>query len=294
LVHTNGFKMHLLGARATAGRIPVLWHMHDFVSQRPVMSRLLRAEAKRCATVIAISRSVAGDVRATLGEARPITTVYNAIDLNRFAPNGPRLDLDALAGMPPNRDGIVRIGMVATMARWKGHEVFLRAIRLIPPGIAFRAYVIGGPLYETDGSQSSLTELRALARDLGLGASVGFTGFVKDAAAALRALDIVVHASTEPEPFGLVIAEAMACGKAVIVSCAGGAAEIVNAGTDALTHPPGDSVALAGMIVELATSRDRRRSLGCAALATASHRFARVRLAQELAPIYRAALASNH
>ncbi len=56
----------------------------------------------------------------------------------------------------------------------------------------------------------------------------------------MRALDIVVHASTRPEPFGLVIAEAMACGRAVITSAAGGAAEIVESEVDALTHTPGD------------------------------------------------------
>ena len=54
----------------------------------------------------------------------------------------------------------------------------------------------------------------------------------------MRALDIVVHASTEPEPFGLTIAEGMASGRAVIVSAAGGAAEIVQDGVDALTCAP--------------------------------------------------------
>ena len=60
-------------------------------------------------------------------------------------------------------------------------------------------------------------------RRSGLESRVGFTGFVQDSATAMRALDIVVHASTDPEPFGLVIAEAMACGKPVVASRAGGA-----------------------------------------------------------------------
>ena len=55
----------------------------------------------------------------------------------------------------------------------------------------------------------------------------------------MRALDVVVHASTQPEPFGLVIAEAMACGRAVVVSSGGGAAEIVTPGEDALVHEVG-------------------------------------------------------
>jgi glycosyltransferase involved in cell wall biosynthesis len=44
---------------------------------------------------------------------------------------------------------------------------------------------------------------------------------------AMRALDVVVHASTDPEPFGLVVAEAMACGRAVTTSGTGGASELI-------------------------------------------------------------------
>ena len=61
-----------------------------------------------------------------------------------------------------------------------------------------RGYVIGGALYETEDSQYDLEDLRALAGRLGLAGRVGFTGFVDDAAAAMRALDVVVHASTQP------------------------------------------------------------------------------------------------
>src|SRR6185436_5987649 len=115
-----------------------------------------------------------------------------------------------------------------------------------------RGYVVGGPLYQTDGSQYSMEELRARADELGISARIGFTGFVSDPAAAMRALDVVVHASIEPEPFGLVIAEAMACGRPVIVSDAGGAAEIVTSGVNALVNSPGDADALADRIAQLA------------------------------------------
>ena len=81
----------------------------------------------------------------------------------------------------------------------------------------------------------------------------------------MRALDVVVHASTEPEPFGLVIAEAMACGRPVIASRAGGAAEIVEPGVDGLSFSPGDVGQLAGAIARLAADPDERRRLGEAA-----------------------------
>jgi glycosyltransferase involved in cell wall biosynthesis len=291
VIHTNGFKMHLLGiwaaSRRTSRQTPVLWHMHDFVRTRPLMGPLLRAHARRCAAVVAVSHSVAQDARAALGRHPPIFTVYNAIDLARFAPAGPLLDIDRLAGMPPLGEGGVRVGIVATMARWKGHETFLRALAALPPATPVRGYVIGGPLYQTADSQYSLAELRAVATAMGLGGRIGFTGFVADVAPAMRALDIVVHASTQPEPFGLVIAEAMACGRAVIASAAGGAGELIEDGIDALAHRPGDAPALARLIEQLASDRAIRQRLGQAAARASARRFTHARLAADLLPIYR-------
>src|SRR5438309_2205992 len=158
--------------------------------------------------------------------------------------------LSTLAGLPPAGD-VVRIGLLGTFARWKGHITFLEAVARLPRDLRVRAYVIGGALYQTAGSQYTLDELRRHAAALGLSDRVGFTGFVTSPDEALRALDIVVHASTAPEPFGLVIAEAMACGRAVIASDAGGAREILTPGVDALGHTPGSASGLAARIVEL-------------------------------------------
>ncbi len=286
IVHANGVKMHLLGAWARPLDSALVWHVHDYIGPRRATARLLRRYAGRCAAVVANSRSVADDVRSVLGDRVNISTIYNAVDLRRFAPTGPVLDLDALAGFPRAEPGTVKVGLVATFARWKGHDRFLEALATLPDTPAVRGYVIGAPIYETDGSQRSLEELRRLARDLGISARVGFTGFVEEPASAMRALDIVVHASTEPEPFGLVIAESMACGRAVIAVQAGGAAEIIDDGVTALALRPGDSSHLAACIARLAIDPALRARLGQAARASAVERFDSRRLASELLPIY--------
>jgi glycosyltransferase involved in cell wall biosynthesis len=287
IVHTNGLKMHLLGAWARPDGAAVLWHLHDYAGRRPFMARLLRLCAHRCSTVVANSRSVADDVRQVCGGDVTVHPVWNAVDLDRFSPHGPRLDLDALSGLPAH-DGALRVGLVATFARWKGHGAFLQALAMLPSSLPVRGYVIGGPVYETSGSQASLAELRSQADALGLGSRVGFTGFVQDSAAAMRSLDIVVHASTDPEPFGLVIAEAMACGKPVVASRAGGALELTQSGVNALEHTPGDAHALAQGIEQLASDAGLRRSLGDRGRATAERSFTRGRLAGELTSIYQA------
>jgi len=272
VIHTNGFKLHVLGTRAAPAGVPIVWHIHEYVAARPLSRRLLRHHASRVSTIVANSRSVADDVSAAVAARAPVVPIYNAVDLDACSPEGDRLDLDRLAQMPPAPAGTIRVGLVATFARWKGHETFLRALqRLAAPGV--RGYVIGGPLYDTAGSQHTLDELRAMAASLGLQDRVGFTGFVAQPAAAMRALDVIVHASTEPEPFGLVIAEGLACGKPVIVSAAGGAAELVEPGVDALTFAPGDVAALAAAMARCAGDGPLRERLGAAARQTALRRF---------------------
>jgi len=286
VVHANGLKMHVLGAWTRPRGAALLWHVHDYVSRRPLAARLLRQRARACAAIVANSQSVAADAGRVIGPGPTVHAVLNAVDLSRFSPGGAAADLDALAGLPPAAPGVVRVGLVATFARWKGHRTFLEALSRLPESLPVRGYIIGGPVYETAGSQVSLGELRAEATALGLSSRVGFTGFVADAAQAMRALDVVVHASTDPEPFGLVIAEGMACARAVVVSRAGGAAEITTPGVDALAYAPGDAAELAECLRSLVTDAALRARLGDAGRATAERVFDRRRLALDMTPLY--------
>src|SRR3989442_10389239 len=278
--------MHLLGAVAKPRDVPLIWHIHDYVHSRPFMASLMKLFRRRCSIAFANSNSVEQDTRTTVGEELPVKTLYNGIDTTVFCPDGPSLDLDSLSGLSPAGHNTLRIGLLATLARWKGQETFLRAISLLPRELDWRGYVIGGALYQTNGSQYSMAELRALAKELGISDRVGFTDFVDQPAAAMRSLDIVVHASTAPEPFGLVIAEAMACGRAVIASEAGGAAEIIDPELNALLHSPGDTTRLCERITSLGANRELRQRLGLAGRATVQERFNRERLVTDLAPIY--------
>jgi glycosyltransferase involved in cell wall biosynthesis len=273
VIHTNGFKLHVLGARVAPPASAVVWHIHEYVGRRPISRTLLRRYASRCARIVANSQSVAADVRMVLGAAAPVSRIYNAVNAREFTPEGDALDLDALAGLPPAEPGTVRVGLVATYGRWKGHATFLDAMRRVGEAAHCRAYVIGGALYDTAGSQYTRVELERMIAAAGLAGRVGLTGFVQRPAAAMRALDIVVHASTQPEPFGLVIAEGLASGRAVVVSAAGGAEELVTDNVDALTHAPGDAAGLAACIGRLAGDPALRARLGAAARQSALRQF---------------------
>jgi glycosyltransferase involved in cell wall biosynthesis len=286
LVHSNGLKSHLLAGYVVPSGLPVVWHIHDFLTTRPILGRVLRRLAIHPSVAIANSQATAADTRRAVPGVR-VETVYNGVDTDYFAP-GPAdgIDLDRLAGLPPAQPGTVRVGLVATYARWKGQDVFLDAAAVPAAGPPVRFYVIGGPIYQTAGSQFSETELLDMIAGRGLGGRAGLIPFRLDLPPIYRSLDVVVHASTRPEPFGRTIVEAMACGRAVVVANAGGAAELFSDGCDAIGVPPSDSAALSAALRGLIADPLRRAGLGTNARQTAVARFSRVRMVEQTLAVY--------
>jgi glycosyltransferase involved in cell wall biosynthesis len=285
VVHSNGLKAHVSAALAKPAGVRLVWQLHDYVQSRPLSAMLLRRLSHRADAVVANSDSVLADASAALAGHRDLRRIYNAVDLSRFGPDGSVLNLAALSGLPEEA-GRVRIGLVATLARWKGHDVFIDAIAKLPRRDRIRAYIVGGAVYETAGSQRSLEELRRDVAERGLSDVVGFTGHVDDVPGAMRALDIVVHASTAPEPFGMVIAEGMASGRAVVAARAGGAAELFEDCVTAIGYRSGDAGELAERLNGLVSDASRRLTIGAAARLAAARRFAPERMAAEFREVY--------
>lgn len=259
LVHANGNKAQLwsLGVRLLAGRsVRLVWHLHDF--PRGISGRILRILAGSADAVIANSRSVAEAFADSPGLASNTRVIHNGVDLTRFSPEGPVADL----GLPP---GTPLVGMVGILAPWKGHEVFLRAARRVLSRRVDAVFlIVGAEAYRTHGHDGWHGHLERLAEELGIRASVRFLGEREDMPEILRALDLLVHASVRPEPFGRVLAEALACGKPVVAARAGGVPEIVDEGRTGLLVAPGDDEALAAAILDLLGDPVRRQAMGTA------------------------------
>lgn len=288
LVHSNGIKTHLLTRFAVGSGLPVLWHLHDFYGLRPTAGWLLRYASSRVSAAIAISKAVAADAHAVLPGVR-VEVVPNAVDLASFSPGpGDGDGLDRCAGLPIASPGTVRVGLIATYARWKGHLAILDAAAKLAaeaPALPVRWFIVGGAIYQTP-AQFTEAELRREAASRGLANRVGFIPFAANPVPIYRALDVVLHASTQPEPFGLTVAEAMACGRAVIVSAAGGAAELFTDGVDALGAEPGNVGQLASAVRHLVGDTALRARLGQAARRTAETCFDATHYGQRLVSLY--------
>ena len=162
VVHSNSLKFHLLSSLARLP-VPIVWHLHDFLGSRVVMARVLRWCCRMVAGAVAVSQAVARDAQTVLRRA-PIAVVPNAVDTDHFCPGQAERPLDELAGLAP-LPGELRVGLVATYATWKGQDVFLEAAEQVArelPDLPLRFFIVGGPIYQTRGSQWSEGELRTL------------------------------------------------------------------------------------------------------------------------------------
>ena len=222
--------------------------------------RLYNSVMARGERVIAISRHIADHVRQTYGDKPMIRVIPRGVDLRRFDPA--RVDparLDALRTAWSLPAGARLVLLPARMARWKGHEVLIRALTQLPGVIA----VLAGDMA---GRERYVDELRVLAREQGVLDRLRFAGHVSDMPAAMLAADLVVHASTEAEAFGRTVTEAQALGRPVIASDLGGPRETVVDGVTGWLSPPGDAAALVAAITRvLAMPADRLAAIGEAA-----------------------------
>jgi len=294
VVHTNGMKAHLIAAAALRG-LPLVVHLRDFPAERRVSRRLFDFLPRDRAIVVANSRAVGRETEALRSELR-VRVVENGIDTQKFMSAGHGVDLAELSGLPPLAEGGIAVGLVATYAFWKGHDLFLEAAaRLVRAelGRPLRFYVVGGPIYGTHGSERSRADLEAMVRKLGLQGKVGLVPFQTEVERVYPALDVVVHASTRPEPFGRTIVEAMAAGRPVVVARAGGAAELFDEGRTGLGFTPGDASDLTRVLGSLVADRALRSRLGLAAAAEAASRFDRARLGPALVDVYRELLGAR-
>jgi len=286
LIHqNNGFDVAALLASRWSG-VPLVAYQRG----REWDSRLVRRLAPLAARYIANSCVTRGNLLDLGVSPGQVSVVYPPIDLDAFDADRPPAHkfTREVVGIPRE---VPCIGIIGQLQEWKGHKVFIRAFRQVLLAVPEAwACVVGAP---PPGGEAYERELRDLARQLGVAERVVFVGFVGDIPSALQLLDIVVHASVEPEPFGRVIAEAMAMRKPVIASDEGGPREIIEHDRTGLLFPRGDDGALAESIVSLLRDRPRAQRLAEAGFAHSRERFSAVRHARLGESVYTEVLESR-
>ncbi len=242
---------------ALPGRVPIAVAHNDMLPG-PAIAAAVRRAAARARVVIVPSRAVALDLDRRGELTDRLRIVHPGVELGRFAAQWS-------AAEPPE------IVVVGAMVAWKRPELALEAVaiarRIIP---TLRLRFVGAPLSVHDPTPAKLRE-RAAA--LGLAEAVQIAGADAAPERFLSRACCLLHCA-DREPFGLVIAEALAAGCPVVVPDAGGPLDIVDRSCG-LLYEAGDAEGAAHAIVEVVTDREAARRLSAAGRRRARERFDR-------------------
>jgi glycosyltransferase involved in cell wall biosynthesis len=215
----------------------------------------------RCATAlparaVGCYSNAAARAQARLSPSRPTFVVSAGAHVaDSHAAGGEAAE--AALELPP---GTPVVGLVGRLQPWKGQDRLLGAQALLRErGCRFHTVIVGGDAYGLSPDYAG--SLPSLVRRLGLADSVTMTDQVPDAGPFIDRMDILVNAS-DPEPFGIVLLEAMARGVAVVAVDSGGPAEFIEHGRTGMLAASGEPQALADALEPLLASPALRRELG--------------------------------
>ena len=274
---------------ARMARVPFVTTYHGIYNASNPLKRFYNSVMARADAVIANSQWTADHVSSEYRfTPKNLTVIPRGIDMTRFDP----------ASVAPERvarlrkawgaqDSDIVVLLPGRLTRWKGQLVLLDALTRLKHESRLdhiRAVLAGDPQRRFDYENT----LRRSISANGLGHYVTIPGHTEDMPAAYLAADIVVSASTDPEAFGRVAAEASAMGRPVIATNHGGSRETVIQGVSGVLVPPGDAKALADAIATIASlDAGARAVIGREGRAHIAARYTVERMCADTIALYR-------
>ena len=280
-------------ARAAARKAGVhfVTTFHGTYNFRSALKRRYNAIMTRGERVIANSQFIAGHIRAHYQVEEPrLRVIPRGIDMDRFdparVPGGRVVSLATQWRLP---DDVPLVLMPGRLTRWKGQSLLLDALARLKE-LEFWCAIVG----TAEGNEDYQEELERKIQRLGLDGRVFILDHCGDMPAAYMLADVVVSASTDPEAFGRVIAEAQAMGCPVVAADHGGAPEQVIPDRTAVLFRPGDATELAeGIESALELTSEERELLAEDAIENVRAKFTREGMCAATLDVYRELLSSR-
>lgn len=270
--------------------VPFLTTFHGVYGLQNRWKKHYNSIMTRGERVIAVSNFIAEHLREAY-EVDParIRVIQRGVDPRIFSPAGVHpqrmAELARAWRVPEDLPVILFPGRIT---RWKGQDVFIRALSRLPQR-NFIALIVG----DDDGHTDYRHSLEKLIVEQKLEGRVRFVGSTPHMAEAYTLARLVVATSTEPEAFGRVGVEAQALGRPVIATNHGGARETIKHGVTGWLVPPGDEAALARQISEsLALTDDALGFMGAEGIGNAAH-FSTEQMCSRTLEVYQELLAAR-
>lgn len=220
-----------------------VWHIREIIKSG-LENRVISLVMQRYAHVIIANSRATGEALKVAPEK--IRVVYNAVQ--------ERPDAQLRPHSRPT------VGMAGRINRWKGQKLFCDVAALVRRQVPDVEFVIAGEAYA--GEAHLKQELQAYIRALGLEDTVTLLGQVEDMPGFYSGLDVFCLPSTQPEPFGLVVIEAMEFGIPVVATDHGGPREIITQGEDGYLVSPQGPEEMAQRVTQLLLDPQSRQAMG--------------------------------
>jgi glycosyltransferase involved in cell wall biosynthesis len=280
LVHANGLAMgRLLGALGDEFPIPRIAHLRDIIG----LSHAAVADLNRNDRLIAVSEATR-DFHVSQGlDGGKTVVVCNGVDCEQFRPRPTTGSLKAEFGLPKSAFLVLTVGQIGLR---KGQDVLAEAAVRLRDSRPELHYLIAGE--RNSNKQESIDFKRSLVQRFdaaGLRDRLHRLGYRDDVPRLMNEADLLVHPAHQ-EPLGRVLLEAAASGLPIVATDVGGTREILTDGVSARLIPPGDPVALAAAIAEVASSPVMRSRFATAARERIKARFTIERAAERLTAVW--------
>ncbi len=294
------WKVDLIHARSRApawsalwaserAKIPLITTFHGTYNIQNAFKRRYNAVMTRGVRIIAISEFISEHMLAEYGcSMERVRIIPRGVDIRSFDPEAVSHErVVKLSTAWRLADGLPVIMLPGRLTRWKGQTVLIDAMARLGRRDV-QAVLVGAD----QGRTAYREELEQRIGRYGLEGVVRIVDHCNDMPAAYMLSDVVVSASTDPEAFGRVVAEAGAMGRPIIVSGHGGAREIVVDGVTGWLTPPADSSALAEALQHaLSLPLAARKDLSAKAIAHVRARYTKEKMCAATLGVYEEVLA---
>ncbi len=257
IVHLNNsiVRHHDWKLASLVAGVPCISHERGLPEYSGVSKRL----GGRMALLIAASQWIADHMVKGGVSPHNIVVMYDGVDAAKLEAPRPVAELRRTFDVAPDQPVI---GIVGNVRPWKGQDIVVRALIEIVKAVPDVVCFFVGAASTNPHDAAFVAELHRAVQEHGLERNVRFTGYQKDAAAFVQMMDVVIHASRDPEPFGMVGLEAMVQRKPLVGSGAGGMTEIIVEGVTGYQFPPADHQVLTERVSRLLRDRPLATSMG--------------------------------
>jgi glycosyltransferase involved in cell wall biosynthesis len=261
-------------------KIPCIAHFRGFFSRT---EKIAFSIIKHISHMICVSMAVSDSVHVEISNHDKVTIIYDPVDIELFDFFLDKREIIRNCWDLKATDIVV--GIFGRIIPWKGQLEFVRGITdAIKVNKNIRAIIVGD---ESDGRSVYFKKIKSIIKASEYKEYFIFAGYQSDVEAYYISCDIIVHASIEPEPFGMVIPEGMSARKPIIATAAGGPLEILTPGLDGILITPGNIEEMTVAILELANDPIKRQIMGLNGYNKVKEKFNIQSIAYEVESLYK-------